>query len=207
MTPPWIFGWSSYQPEGLLVTCSWDYTSRNLFNRLYFVYLLVLGFVLPIAVLIFCYSAIFRFVMRFSREITRLILSSDGRASFTMTTMPFRKRRKETDVRTALTILLLVFLFFTTWTPYAIVSLVGQFGPLDDDGQVLWLSPLTVSIAAFFAKTAILSNPLVYGFSHPQFRSSARTILQQFSIGRSVGNNNKGVSGDANNNATTITTR
>ena len=126
MTPPWIFGWSSYQPEGLLVTCSWDYTSRNLFNRLYFVYLLVLGFVLPIAVLIFCYSAIFRFVMRFSREITRLILSSDGRASFTTTTMPFRKRRKETDVRTALTILLLVFLFFTTGrrTPSS-VSLVN----------------------------------------------------------------------------------
>ena len=39
---------------------------------------------------------------------------------------------------------------------------------------------MATAIPAFLAKTAIVFDPLVYGFSHPQFRSSARHILQQF---------------------------
>ena len=203
MTPPWIFGWSSYLPEGLLVTCSWDYTSRTLSNRLYYVYLLALGFVLPVAVLIFCYSVIFLFIVRSSREITRLA-TSDIRVSFSKTTMSFLEHRRQTEIRTALIILSLALLCITAWTPYAIVSLIGQFGPLGDDGQVLWLSPLTTSLPAFFAKTAIVFNPFVYGFSHPQFRSSVRTILQQFSVGRRVGNKENACD-EPNIDGTTIT--
>jgi r-opsin len=179
VSPPLIFGWSTYQPEGVLVTCSWDYTSRNLSNRLYYLYLLFFGFVLPVSVLTFCYVAIFRFIVRSSREMTRLIMTSDGRASFSKTTVSFRKRRRQTDVRTALIILSLAMLCYTAWTPYAIVSLIGQFGPVDENGQPKKLSPMATAIPAFLAKTAIVFDPLVYGFSHPQFRSSVRQILQQ----------------------------
>ena len=189
MTPPLLFGWSSYQPEGLLVTCSWDYTSRTLSNRLFYVYLLVLGFVLPVAVSMFCYWSISRVIMRSSREITRLITTSDGRVHFTRTTI--LRQRKQTEVRAAMIILWLVLLGLTAWTPYAIVSLIGQFGPLDNDGQVQWLSPLTTSIPAFFAKTAIVLNPLVYGFCHPQFRRILRQLT--FDIG-----NNDADRGEAN---------
>ena len=88
-------------------------------------------------------------------------------------------------------ILWLVLLCLTAWTPYAIVSLIGQFGPLDNDGRVPWLSPLTTSIPAFFAKTAIVLNPLVYGFCHPQFRRILRQLT--FDIG-----NNDADRGEAN---------
>ena len=190
ITPPWLFGWSSFKPEGLLVTCSWDYTSRTLSNRIYYVYLLVFGFVLPVVVLMFCYSAIFRVITRSAKEITRLITTSDGGMHFSKTTMSFLQRRRQTEVWTAMLILWLVLLYLTAWTPYAVVSLIGQFGPLDDDGQVQWLSPLTTSIPAFFAKTAIVLNPLVYGFCHPQFRR----ILRQLRFG-----NNCSDCGGANN--------
>jgi hypothetical protein len=123
--------------------------------------------------------AIFRFIVRSSREMTRLIMTSDGRASFSKTTVSFRKRRRQTDVRTALIILSLAMLCYTAWTPYAIVSLIGQFGPVDENGQPKKLSPMATAIPAFLAKTAIVFDPLVYGFSHPQFRSSVRQILQQ----------------------------
>ena len=56
-------GWSSYRPEGLLTTCSWDYTTKTLANRLYYIYLLILGFVLPVAVLSYCYANIVRFII------------------------------------------------------------------------------------------------------------------------------------------------
>ena len=96
MTPPLLFGWSSYQPEGLLVTCSWDYMSRNFSNRLYYVYLLVFGYIVPVTVLIFCYFAIFRFIMRSAKDITRLILTRDGRVHFSTTVLPFLEHRNQT---------------------------------------------------------------------------------------------------------------
>ncbi|XP_057381023.2 uncharacterized protein LOC130703611 [Daphnia carinata] len=195
VSPPLLFGWSTYLPEGVLVTCSWDYTSRTLSNRLYYFYLLFLGFVLPVSVLTFCYSAIFRFIVRSSREMTRLIMTSDGKSSFSKTTMSFRKRRRQTDVRTALIILSLALLCFTAWTPYAIVSLIGQFGPLDENGEPKKLSPMATAIPAFLAKTAIVFDPLVYGFSHPQFRSSVRQILRQHSLDSSA----NGIRGGPNN--------
>ena len=192
MTPPLLFGWSSYQPEGLLVTCSWDYTSRNFSNRLYYVYLLVFGYIVPVIVLIFCYFAIFRFITRSSREITRLILTRDGRVHFSTTILPFLEHRSQTELRTALIILSLTLFCLAAWTPYVVVTLIGQFGPLDGDGQVQWQSPLTTSIPAFFAKTTIVFNPLVYGFYQPQFRSSFRKILRQFNIGSRGGTNRPG---------------
>lgn len=187
MSPPWLFDWSHYQPEGVLVTCSWDYTSRTLSNRLYYIYLLVLGFVLPVGVLTFCYSAIFRFIIRSSREMTRLIMTTDGRMTMSKTTMSFRQRRRQTDIRTALIILSLAVACFTAWTPYAVVSMIGQFAPVDADDDKMRLSPLTTSVPAFLAKTAIVFDPIVYGFSHPQFRSSVRNLLNQYSVEQSSG--------------------
>ncbi|KAI9552891.1 arthropsin2 [Daphnia sinensis] len=195
VSPPLLFGWSTYLPEGVLVTCSWDYTSRTLSNRLYYFYLLFFGFVLPVSVLTFCYVAIFRFIVRSSKEMTRLIMTSDGRASFSKTTVSFRKRRRQTDVRTALIILSLAMLCYTAWTPYAIVSLIGQFGPVDENGEPKKLSPMATAIPAFLAKTAIVFDPLVYGFSHPQFRSSVRQILRQHSLDSSA----NGIRGGPNN--------
>lgn len=167
------------------MTCSWDYSSRTLSNRLYYFYLLFFGFFLPVSVLTFCYAAIFRFILRSSREITRLITTSDGSTSFSKSTVSFRKRRRQTDVRAALIILSLAILCFTAWTPYTIVSLIGQFGPVGEDGQMN-LSPMVTSIPAFLAKTAIVFDPLVYGFSSPQFRFFVRQILRQQSLSSSA---------------------
>ncbi|XP_057381617.2 melanopsin-like [Daphnia carinata] len=187
VAPPWLLGWSSYEPEGVLVTCSWDYTTRTLSNRLYYLYLLFFGFVLPVSVLTFCYVAIFRFIVRSSKEMTRMIMSSHVKSPFSTAITSFRKRRRQTDVRTAMILLSLAMLCYTAWTPYAIVSLIGQFGPADEYGQ-FELSPMATSIPAFLAKTAIVFDPLLYGFSHPQFRSSVRQILQHNSFVESSNN-------------------
>jgi hypothetical protein len=117
-------------------------------------------------------------------------MTSDGTTSFSKSTVSFRKRRRQTDVRTALIILSLAILCFTAWTPYTIVSLIGQFGPVDEDGE-LKLSPMLTSIPAFLAKTAIVFDPLVYGFSSPQFRNSVRQILRQQSISSSGNGGNR----------------
>lgn len=93
------------------------------------------------------------------RELGRLMPSVDN------------TRRRKADVQTAKSIWMLAVLYMVSWTPYAIVSLIGQFG-LEDS-----ITPVTATIPAFLAKTCILFDPLLYGFSHPQFRKSFKQMV------------------------------
>lgn len=58
----------------------------------------------------------------------------------------------------------LVVLWVVTWTPYAIVSLVGITGY----GHLL--SPSNSMIPALLAKTAACVNPFVYALNHPKIK-------------------------------------
>ena len=111
--PPWFWGWSSYIPEGLLVTCSWDYTTRSLSNRLYYVMLLFFGFILPVGVLIFCYATILRFIVQHRNEMNQLMSAATSS----------RRHKQQTDVRTASIILMLALLYCIAWTPCPLPSL------------------------------------------------------------------------------------
>jgi hypothetical protein len=77
------------------------------------------------------------------------------------------------DIQTAQIIGTLILLVITAWTPYTIVSFIGQFGGEGD------LTPLAASLPAFFAKAACAFDPLVYAFSHPRFRLSMEHYFAQ----------------------------
>ena len=66
------------------------------------------------------------------------------------------------------------------WTPYSVVSLIGQFGPPDA------LTPLATAVPAYFAKTAVVFDPIVYGFSHPHFRTSMKQLFNSISQNNST---------------------
>ena len=55
----------------------------------------------------------------------------------------YSNKRHTKDLRSAKIILMLALHYFIAWTPYAVVSLIGQFGPDD------YLTPVATSIAAF----------------------------------------------------------
>ncbi|XP_071539258.1 melanopsin-like [Panulirus ornatus] len=154
--PP-FFGWSAYVPEGLLTSCSWDYIRRNGSNRAYYVYLLLGGFVLPVTAIICCYSYIL------------VALFQHSRLLITHTTRSPSPRRN--DLRTAQMVLTLILLFTISWSPYATISLIGQFG------DIRLLTPWVTSLPALFAKASVIYNPIVYGMSHPHFRSSLQQLF------------------------------
>lgn len=89
----------------------------------------------------------------------------------------FRKLRRQTEIRTAQIVVTLILVYLTAWTPYAIVTLIGQFG--SEESQ---LTPIATAIPAYFAKTAVVLDPLVYGFSHPHFRTSLRHYLSNLVV-------------------------
>ncbi|XP_046671434.1 melanopsin-like [Homalodisca vitripennis] len=56
MSVPPLFGCSQYVLEGFHTSCSWDYVTRTLSNRAYCLYLLTLGFLVPVDVILYCYA-------------------------------------------------------------------------------------------------------------------------------------------------------
>jgi len=68
MCAPPLLGWSRYEAEGFLTSCSWDYLTRTASNRAYYVYLLTLGFVVPVGVISFCYTFILAAIYRHGKE-------------------------------------------------------------------------------------------------------------------------------------------
>lgn len=78
---------------------------------------------------------------------------------------------RRNDLRTAQMVLTLIMLFTISWSPYATVSLIGQFGDLS------LLTPWVSTLPALFAKASVIYNPIVYGMSHPHFRSSLQHLF------------------------------
>lgn len=68
ITVPPIFGWSKYVLEGFETSCSWDYTTRTISNRLFYIYMLILGFVLPVSIITYCYIFIIVSILDHNRE-------------------------------------------------------------------------------------------------------------------------------------------
>ena len=155
-----LFGISAYVPEGLFTSCSWDYTDKSFSSRIYYLLLLIFGFVLPVLLICACYATILASVITHAREMTVLTAPSQKTS--------FRKLRRKTEIRTAQTIVTLILLYLFAWTPYAVVTLIGQFGP---DGT---LTPWATAFPAYFAKSAVVMDPIVFGLSHPRFRASLK---------------------------------
>lgn len=170
-----FFGWSSYVPEGLFTSCSWDYTTRTASNRSYYILLLTTGFLVPVLLICLSYGRIMVSVLSHARQMVCVNKHSSA----------FRKLRRQTEIRTAQIVVTLIFVYLTAWTPYAIVTLIGQFG--SEESQ---LTPVATAIPAYFAKTAVVLDPIVYGFSHPHFRTSLRHYLSNVLVEQ----NNKSVS-------------
>jgi r-opsin len=168
-----FFGWSSYVPEGMMTSCSWDYTTKTAANRAYYILLLTTGFLLPLMLICASYGRIMASVVWHARQM--VCINSQNSA--------FRKLRRQTEIRTAQIVVTLILVYLTAWTPYAIVTLIGQFGSEDSH-----LSPMATAIPAYFAKTAVVLDPLVYGFSHPHFRNSLRHFMANLA---DVAHNNK----------------
>lgn len=76
---------------------------------------------------------------------------------------------------------MLILVYLVAWTPYAVVTLIGQFGPAERP-----LSASATAVPAYFAKTAVVLDPLVYGFSHPHFRSSLKHYLSNVLANQSL---------------------
>jgi r-opsin len=159
--PPYL-GWGGHMMEGSRTSCTFDYFTRTVNNRSYVISLLIFCFVLQLIVISVAYSRIAMEVFLHQAEIDYSHYECEN------TTFRLRvassKKRLNIEWRTAKAVFGLILMFCFSWTPYAIVAVIGQFGNQSS------ITPLSSAFPGIFAKMSSFMNPVLYTLLHPRYR-------------------------------------
>ncbi|XP_074500205.1 opsin 7, group member b [Sebastes fasciatus] len=156
-----LSGWGEYgaEPYGTACCINWDAPSQSSAAMSYIVCLFLFCYIVPCTVIFLSYTFILMTV-RGSRQTVQQHMSPQN---------------KITNAH-ALIIKLSVAVcigFLTAWSPYAIVSMWAAFG------NPTTVPPMAFALAAIFAKSSTLYNPIVYLVFKPNFRKSlCRDVAQ-----------------------------
>jgi len=160
--PP-LFGLiNRYVPEGYLTSCSFDYLSDDFGSRMYIFVFFIGAFVVPMAIVAFSYIGIVLVVKR-----SRLVFNESKTDSQSTNFAKFQNQRNN-EIKLAKIAFCLITLWVLSWSPYAIVALIGIFY---DQSM---LTPTASMLPALFAKSSSFLNPFVYALSHPKFKAEIK---------------------------------
>ncbi|CAL1594986.1 unnamed protein product [Knipowitschia caucasica] len=150
-----LFGWSGYGPEGVQTSCSLAWEERSWSNYSYLLLYTLLCFLLPVAIIIYCYYN----VLTIMNQLNQSVELQGGRSS-----------RQENEHAVTM-VLFMIVAFFVCWLPYTVLSVVVVADP------ELYIHPLIATMPMYFAKTSPVYNPVIYFLSNKQFRDAALEML------------------------------
>nr|XP_057932082.1 parietopsin [Doryrhamphus excisus] len=156
-----LLGWSGYGPEGVQTSCSLSWEERSWSNYSYLIMYTLMCFLLPVAVIIYCYVRVLTSMRKLNRSVEVELGCS---------------LQKESDHATIM-VLAMVVAFFVCWLPYTVLSVVVVLNPQ------LYIPPLVATMPMYFAKTSPVYNPIIYFLSNKQFRDAT---LEMLSCGRYI---------------------
>ncbi|KAM6306362.1 melanopsin [Aegotheles albertisi] len=162
--PP-FFGWSAYVPEGLLTSCSWDYTTFTPSVRAYTMLLFCFVFFIPLIAIIYSYIFIFEAIKKANKSI-QTFGCKHGNKEFQK-----QYQRMKNEWKMAKIALIVILLYVISWSPYSVVALVAFAGYSDV------LTPFMNSIPAVIAKASVIHNPIIYAITHPKYRTAIATYV------------------------------
>ncbi|XP_059194151.1 opsin 4xb [Centropristis striata] len=152
-----LVGWSSYIPEGLMTSCTWDYVTYTLANRSYTMMLCCFVFFIPLGVIFYCYLLMFLAIRKTSREVERL-----GTQVRKSTLIHQKSLRSEWKLAKIAFVVIVVYVL--SWSPYACVTMISWAGHADI------LSPYSKAVPAIIAKASAIYNPFIYAIIHNKYR-------------------------------------
>lgn len=157
-----FYGFGRYILEGTNTSCTFDFFTTTLSNRLYVISIFMAHFVIPLIIIICSYTIIYRIISHHSREF------KTAARTYGENEVPLTIRKCNTGIKyeskTARVSLIVIIIFCVSWAPYAIVALIGEFG----DSSVV--TRLTAGVPCLIAKLSTVINPLIYALLHPMFR-------------------------------------
>ncbi|XP_068160135.1 opsin 7, group member b [Antennarius striatus] len=149
-----LSGWGEYgaEPYGTACCIDWYAPSQNSAAMSYIVCLFIFCYIVPCTVIFLSYIFIL-LTVRGSRQAVQQHVSPQN---------------KITNAHTLIVKLSVAVCigFLTAWSPYAIVAMWAAFG------NPATVPPMAFAVAAIFAKSSTLYNPVVYLVFKPNFRKS-----------------------------------
>ncbi|CAF4864337.1 unnamed protein product [Rotaria sp. Silwood1] len=147
-----LLGWSSYDYEGVGVSCSIKWTERTFNVISYNITVLIFVYFIPVMIILITNIKIYLLIRNRRRWFTTKLNQSSVR------------RRLLIERRVLHTISLVIGGFLIAWTPYAILVVIRAFFDANH------ISPIMDTIPALFAKTSFIWNPLILIVRNGNFR-------------------------------------
>ncbi|XP_049547087.1 opsin, ultraviolet-sensitive-like isoform X2 [Anopheles darlingi] len=164
--------WGRFAPEGFLTACTFDYLSQTFDNRMFVGTIFTFSYVLPMSLIIYYYSHIVKHVVNHEK-----VLRDQAKK---MNVESLRSNQNKNDssveIRIAKAAITVCFLFVASWTPYAVLALIGSFG----DKSLL--TPGVTMFPACACKFVACLDPYVYAISHPRYRIELQKRLPWLAI-------------------------
>ena len=169
-SPP-LYGWGTIEFSDKFTDCTMGWNTRDIS---YITFLLTVAILITMIVIIFCYSAIFMFVRRSSRQIQNHI-QLENRNNQQFTTATTKRETKIIKVFVAV-----VCVYVLCWTP---VCIVGIFEIIDRT------APRFVYIIVYCMMfSSSFCNPLIYGLFNPQFKEAFKQMYKTVTLNTSQTN-------------------
>lgn len=145
-TLPALEKWGRFVPEGFLTTCTFDYLTEDAQTKSFVATLFTVSYVLPMFLIIYFYSRIVMHVIQHEKSLKSQVnydLQTFKinllKKTYLTTTVQAKKMNIESlrsndeknyaaEIRITKAAVMMCFLFVLSWTPYAIVALIGCFG-------------------------------------------------------------------------------
>ncbi|XP_037835564.1 opsin 4xa isoform X4 [Kryptolebias marmoratus] len=154
-----LLGWSSYIPEGLMTSCTWDYVTSTPANKSYTLMLCCFVFFIPLGIISYCYLWMFLAIRQANRDVDQL--GSQVRKSTLI-----QQQSIKTEWKLAKVAFVVIIVFVLSWSPYACVTLIAWAG------YASILNPYSKAVPAVIAKASAIYNPFIYAIIHSKYRDT-----------------------------------
>nr|BAQ54879.1 opsin, ultraviolet sensitive type [Anax parthenope] len=157
---PLLEVWGRFVPEGFLTSCTFDYLLDTAENKIFVMVLFFFSYVVPMFMIIFYYAQIVGHVFDHEKALR------DQAKKMNVDSLRSNQdaNKMSAEVRIAKAAITVCFMFVVSWTPYAVLALIGSFG------NKSLLTPAVTMIPACTCKAVACIDPWVYAISHPKYR-------------------------------------
>lgn len=157
--PP-LFGWGSYNLEGMMTSCTFDYLSQDVKNGSFNMGMFFFAFAIPVACIFAFYIGIVKAVMAHHDAMNEQAKKMGAKTGD-------HEKERAVEIQMAKVGATSIGLFLASWLPYATVTAMGMLYP----HASMMVTPMWSEVPVMLAKTSGIWNPLVYAISHPKFRA------------------------------------
>ncbi|XP_063222857.1 opsin, ultraviolet-sensitive [Bacillus rossius redtenbacheri] len=164
--------WGRFVPEGFLTSCTFDYLRDTSENRSFVASMFFFSYCFPLSFIMYCYSQIVSHVVNHEKALR------EQAKKMNVDTLRSNQAQNQTsaEIRIAKAAIGICFLYVASWTPYAVLALIGSFG------NKALLTPGVTMIPACACKLVACVDPYVYAISHPRYRLELQKRLPWLAI-------------------------